>query len=144
MAAIDPLLPLAGGLMIGTAAGGYLLFNGRIAGISGLASAALGLTPEANARPLSRGFIAGMLLGAAAYIAFLSRQDFAVTSAPLLLVVAGLLVGYGTRLGSGCTSGHGVCGLARLSPRSVIATLTFMAAAAVTVFAARHVLGGGA
>ncbi len=142
MSAINPLLPLTGGLMIGVAAGGFLLLNGRIAGISGLASALTGLNPAGTPRSLAAGFLAGMLAAAAVALAWIGRSDFAVTASAPLLIIGGLLVGFGTRLGSGCTSGHGVCGLARLSPRSLAATATFMAAAGVTVFVVRHVAGG--
>lgn len=133
------LWPLAGGLLIGLSAGLYLLTTGRIAGISGLAASAAGLTGMGFSR-LGLGFLGGILAGAALASAFLRRPEITVTSSVPLLVVAGLLVGFGTRLGSGCTSGHGVCGLARLSPRSLAATLVFMAVAAATVFVVRLVL----
>ncbi|MBP1849155.1 YeeE/YedE family protein [Rhizobium halophytocola] len=135
------LSPLLGGLMIGAGAGLYLLLNGRIAGISGLAASALGLTGAGISR-LGTGFLAGILAGAAlAYLA-LGHVNLTITSSLPLLVVGGLLTGFGTRLGSGCTSGHGVCGLARLSPRSMVATATFMGVAALTVFVTRHLVGG--
>lgn len=135
------LWPLAGGLLIGLSAGLYLLTTGRIAGISGLAASAAGLTGMGFSR-LGLDFLDGILAGTALASAFLRRPEITVTSSVPLLVVAGLLVGFGTRLGSGCTSGHGVCGLARLSPRSLAATLVFMAVAAATVFVVRLVLGG--
>ena len=141
MAAINPLLPLAGGLMIGTAAAGFLLLNGRIAGISGLTAALTGLSRAGAPRTLAAGFLGGMLAAAAVALAWIGRPDFAVTASAPLLIVGGLLVGFGTRLGSGCTSGHGVCGLARLSPRSLAATAIFMLAAAATVFVTRHLVG---
>lgn len=135
------LWPLSGGLLIGLSAGLYLLSTGRIAGISGLTASAAGLSHSGFSR-LGIGFLAGILGGAALASAFIREPTVTVTSSLPLLVAGGLLVGFGTRLGSGCTSGHGVCGLARLSPRSFVATATFMAVAAMTVFAARH-FGGG-
>lgn len=142
MSAINPLQPLVGGLMIGAAAGGFLLLNGRIAGVSGLLASLTGLTRAGAPRPMAAGFLGGMLAAAALALALVGRDDFAVTASVPLLVAGGLLVGFGTRLGSGCTSGHGVCGIARLSPRSLAATATFMLAAAATVFVARHGVGG--
>ncbi|OOG65709.1 hypothetical protein BLJAPNOD_05660 [Ensifer sp. M14] len=135
--------PLAGGLLIGLSAGLYLLTTGRIAGISGLTAAAIGLT-GAGFSKLGIGFLGGILAGAALASAFIRQPEVVVTSSAPLLVIAGLLVGFGTRLGSGCTSGHGVCGLARLSPRSLVATLIFMTVAAATVFVVHLVTGGQA
>ncbi|MDK1491201.1 YeeE/YedE thiosulfate transporter family protein [Sinorhizobium sp. 7-81] len=140
MTEINYLWPLAGGLLIGLSAGLYLLLNGRIAGISGLAAAAAGLTHDGVSK-LGLGFLGGIIAGAWLAAALIRQPDITITSSPGLLIAAGLIVGYGTRLGSGCTSGHGVCGLARLSPRSVAATVTFMAVAGVTVFVTRHLLG---
>jgi uncharacterized membrane protein YedE/YeeE len=133
------LWPLSGGLLIGLAAAGYLLLNGRIAGISGQLAAALGLQAGANQR-LGLAFISGLLLGSAAAIAWIRQPQILIEASTPLLVVAGLLVGFGTRWGNGCTSGHGVCGLARLSPRSLVATLVFMGVAAAVVFVLRHLL----
>jgi uncharacterized membrane protein YedE/YeeE len=138
---LNPLWPLGGGLLIGLSAAGYLLMNGRIAGISGLAAGAMGLT-RGSSRRLGLGFIAGLLAGAALAMAFVRRPEVEITTSLPLLIVGGLLVGFGTRWGSGCTSGHGVCGLARLSPRSLIATGLFMGVAALTVFVTRHLMGG--
>lgn len=135
------LQPLAGGLLIGTAAGLYLLTTGRIAGISGLLASATGMAGSGVSR-LALAFIAGILGGAALATALLRQPQIMVTSSVPLLVIGGLLVGFGTRLGSGCTSGHGVCGLARLSPRSLAATLTFMAVAALTVFVLNRLSAG--
>lgn len=132
--------PLAGGLLIGVAAALYLLLNGRVVGVSGLTAAATGLSRGAP-RTLALGFIAGLLGGAALASAVIRRPEVQVTSEIWLLVLGGLIVGFGTRWGSGCTSGHGVCGLARLSPRSIVATGVFMAVAALTVFITRHLLG---
>ncbi|MGB1140863.1 MAG: YeeE/YedE family protein [Halioglobus sp.] len=135
------MVPLLGGVLIGTSATLLLLFNGRIAGISGIVWGALA---GADARSWRWLFSVGLVLGA---LACHSLTGIAVPSpgAPdaLLIVVAGLLVGFGTKLGSGCTSGHGVCGLGRLSVRSLVATLTFMFAGIVTVFVARHLVGIG-
>ncbi|PKP90015.1 MAG: hypothetical protein CVT77_16220 [Alphaproteobacteria bacterium HGW-Alphaproteobacteria-16] len=127
-----PLQGLVGGLMIGTAAAIMLLGAGRIAGVSGMAARALGMGSGAP-RGLAIAFILGLPLGAA-IVALLagpvvSRFPMSMTT----LAVAGLIVGIGARLGSGCTSGHGVCGMSRLSRRSIVATLTFMAAGFVTV-----------
>ena len=133
--------PLAGGLLVGLSAGLYLLLNGRVAGISGLTAAATGLSKGAP-RTLALLFIAGLLGGAALASALIRRPEVQITSDIWLLVLGGLIVGFGTRWGSGCTSGHGVCGLARLSPRSIVATGVFMAVAALTVFVTRHLLGG--
>lgn len=143
MSQINFLWPLSGGLLIGLSAGLYLLLNGRVAGISGLTAAAAGLT-DAGISWLGVGFIGGILAGAAAATALIRQPELTITASPILLVAGGLIVGFGTRLGSGCTSGHGVCGLARLSPRSIVATVTFMAVAALTVFIVRTVFGGGA
>ena len=137
------LWPLAGGLLIGLSAGLYLLTTGRIAGISGLTASAAGLTGSGFSK-LGLGFLAGILGGAALASVFIRQPEIVITASVPLLVVAGLNVGFGTRLGSGCTSGHGVCGLARLSPRSLVSTLTFMAIAALTVLAVRLVTGGAA
>ena len=129
---------LVGGILIGIAATLLLLFNGRIAGISGI----LGGIISSNApgeRFWRLAFICGLMIGAAFFA--LMRGGFALrlqAEGPML-IVAGLLVGFGTRLGSGCTSGHGVCGLARRSPRSIVATMIFMIVAALTVFMTRHI-----
>jgi uncharacterized membrane protein YedE/YeeE len=123
---------LCGGLLIGAGAAALLLLNGKIAGISGIAENAVrGLFGGQRWRIA---FLLGLVLPAAVF--GLGAIEFA-QGLPVL-AVSGLLVGFGTRLGSGCTSGHGVCGLANLSPRSLVATLTFMAVAAATVFLVRH------
>lgn len=135
------LQSLAGGALIGLASAGLLLVNGRIAGVSGILSNAIALKPG-----LWRwGFLAGLLAVGAALAARGWNAPPALTAqAPFGLAVAGLVVGFGTQLGNGCTSGHGVCGLSRLSLRSLVATLVFMAVAALTVFVTRHttLLGG--
>ncbi|KRG70530.1 YeeE/YedE family protein [Pseudoxanthomonas dokdonensis] len=136
--------PLLGGLMIGTAAGGFLVLTGRIAGISGLLANTLGLSRSGD-RALSSLFLAGLLVtsGVALAIRPVPLPSLASSNTPLL-ILAGLLVGFGTRLGSGCTSGHGVCGLARLSPRSMVATGVFMFMGMATVAVVRMIIGGGA
>ncbi|WCE06314.1 YeeE/YedE thiosulfate transporter family protein [Pseudoxanthomonas sp. JBR18] len=135
--------PVMGGALIGLAAGGYLLLLGRVAGISGLIAAATGVARNA-ARDLAAWFLIGLLCGSAIAMRLRGMPDLQVPGSWPLLVAGGLLVGYGTRLGSGCTSGHGVCGLARLSPRSMVATGVFMACGAATVWVVRHLLGGAA
>ncbi len=120
---------LLGGVMIGISACVLLLFNGRIAGISGIV---YGLVREGGERAWRLAFLAGLML-AGGLTMWLSGQDSGSPAKLPVLVVAGLLVGFGTRLGHGCTSGHGVCGLGRLSGRSLAAVATFMASAIVTV-----------
>ncbi len=135
-------IPLAGGLLIGTAAALFLLMTGRIAGISGLLAAATRIAESGPPWRQAAAFIVGMPLGAWLVTSLVRVSYIGVTSSVPLLVAAGLLVGIGTRIGNGCTSGHGVCGIARLSPRSIAATATFMAAGFATVFVMRHVVGG--
>ena len=134
-----PLSGLLGGALIGLAAVLLLLANGRIAGVSGIAAGLFArLTPDTLWRAA---FIGGLLLGAVIYRMLRGAPPDLHPAATLpVTIVAGLLVGFGTRLGSGCTSGHGVCGIARFSKRSVIATLVFMAAGIATVFVVRHVV----
>ena len=134
-----PWSALAGGVLIGIAAALLLLLNGRIAGISGIVGGLL--RPQRGDVDWRVAFVLGLLL------APLGWALFAVLPAPQIdaswgaLVLAGLLVGVGTRYGGGCTSGHGVCGLSRLSARSLVATLVFMGAGVATVFVSRHVFG---
>jgi uncharacterized protein len=141
MESLHPLVALAGGLLIGTAAALLLLLSGRIAGVSGMAAAATGIADSGPPRRDAAAFIVGLPLGALFVSLFLRAPEILVTSSVPLLAVAGLLVGFGTRLGSGCTSGHGVCGVGRLSPRSLAATATFMASGVGIVFVARHLVG---
>ncbi|WP_374668785.1 YeeE/YedE family protein [Ramlibacter sp.] len=133
-----PWASLAGGLVLGLAAALFILLSGRVLGISGILA---GLLPP---RPGDRGwrvaFIAGLLAAPLVWSLFAQPVSPRIAAGPVVLVVAGLLVGWGTRHGSGCTSGHGVCGLARLSPRSLAATLAFMATGFATVFVVRHVI----
>ncbi|MGY4024416.1 YeeE/YedE family protein [Aeromonas rivuli] len=130
-------LSLAGGMLIGLSALLLLLFNGRIAGISGIFATAL------QSRQAWRWlFLLGLMLGGplATMLGLARLPDFAALPAWPLVLLAGLLVGVGTRLGNGCTSGHGICGLGRLSMRSLVATLTFMASGIVTLFVTLHLL----
>lgn len=136
MGDFTPVGGFVGGLLIGLAVALMLLLNGRVAGISGIVGGLL--TLRSGDTIWRAAFVAGLVLGALAY---LSTADVPVSVvAPLPAVLAGgLLVGFGTRLGSGCTSGHGLCGMARLSRRSVLATATFFGVAMLTVFLSRHV-----
>jgi uncharacterized membrane protein YedE/YeeE len=127
-----PLEGFIGGVMIGVAAAIMLLGNGRIAGVSGMFARVLGLSKEGPPWMIALLFTVGLPLGAALAAANLDVDAHFPTSLRLI-AVAGLIVGVGTRLGAGCTSGHGVCGLSRLSPRSLAATATFIATGIVTV-----------
>ena len=133
---------LLGGMMIGLAATLLLLFNGRIAGISGIFNGCLDGVSDRRWRWL---FLFGLLGGAALYYyLFNGKQHYAAEGVyPALMIVGGFLVGFGTRLGRGCTSGHGVCGLGRLSPRSLVATLLFMFSGMVAVYFVRLLIGLG-
>jgi uncharacterized membrane protein YedE/YeeE len=128
----DLILALIGGALIGLSATLLMMFNGRIAGISGIVSGALFLG-EAGDRSWRVFFILGLLMAPLLYGGLGGDIQIEMTGSPFLVVIAGLLVGFGTRLGSGCTSGHGVCGLSRLSPRSLAATMLFMITGMVTV-----------
>ncbi|GAA4050529.1 YeeE/YedE family protein [Parerythrobacter jejuensis] len=129
-----PLAGLGGGILIGLAAALMLLGAGRIAGVSGIAARATGLSSGGMSGSSAWMFLLGLPLGALVVV-MLSGGLEASFANPWVLAIAGLLVGIGTRLGSGCTSGHGVCGVSRLSQRSIVATLTFMAAGIATVAA---------
>ena len=132
-----PWSAVAGGALIGLAAALLILLNGRVAGISGMLGALLRPTPgDAAWRAL---FLLGVVLAPLVYAAIRPVPELHIEAATGTLVVAGLLVGIGTRYGSGCTSGHGVCGIARLSPRSIAATCVFMLVGFATVFLLRHV-----
>ena len=133
-----PWASLAGGLLLGLAAALFILLNGRVLGISGIVGGLL--RPRRGDAGWRIAFVAGMLAAPTAWALFAAPVQPRIAAGPVLLVLAGLLVGWGTRHGSGCTSGHGVCGLARLSPRSLVATLAFMGAGFATVFVARHLL----
>jgi uncharacterized membrane protein YedE/YeeE len=131
---------LAGGLLIGISASLLLLFNGRIAGISGIFNGIL--TPQKNDVNWRWCFIFFLIIGAGLHSAIADIEYYKLDSfSPWLMIPAGLLVGFGTRVGSGCTSGHGVCGLGRLSVRSLLATLIFISVAMLTLFICRHILG---
>jgi len=138
---LNPAFAVGGGLLIGGAAALLLLLTGRIAGVSGMFATVVRIADAGPPWKLAAAFVAGLPIGAVVTSFFVRKPDIEVTSSLPLLIAAGLLVGFGTRLGNGCTSGHGVCGIGRLSPRSIAATVTFMAAAVATVFVARHVLG---
>lgn len=142
LAPLSPTVATIGGLAIGSAAALLLLLTGRIAGVSGMVATLVRIADAGPPWRPAAAFVVGLPLGAAAVSLLLRRPDIEVTSSVPLLIAAGLLVGFGTRLGNGCTSGHGVCGVGRLSPRSIAATLTFMGTAVVTVFVMRHVIGG--
>ncbi|MDO7925825.1 YeeE/YedE family protein [Pseudomonas sp. KFB-139] len=133
-----PWSSLAGGLLIGLAASLFVLANGRITGISGLLSSLL-QTGEGRAEKAL--FIFGLLIAPLIWGLFTVLPAMSFETSWPGLIVAGLLVGIGTRYGSGCTSGHGVCGIARLSPRSMVATVTFMLTGFTTVFILRHLIG---
>jgi uncharacterized membrane protein YedE/YeeE len=130
---------LIGGALIGIAAVMLLFFNGRIAGISGILGGVLN-SPTSSERHWRIAFLAGLIAGAALYALAIGGLTLQLQTNLPTLLIAGLLVGFGTRLGSGCTSGHGVCGMARRSPRSLIATATFMGFGVLTVFLIRHVV----
>ena len=132
----EPFAGLAGGLLIGLSVVLLLLTLGRIAGISGIAAGAM--TQRGIERYWRLAFLIGAVLSAVLYMVFVGDLQVQTQMSSAWLVVAGLLVGFGTRLGSGCTSGHGVAGLSRLSPRSIVATLTFMGAAVLTTTIIRH------
>ena len=131
------LLAIVGGALIGVSASLYWSLNGRVAGISGILSGAL--LERGQARAVRIAFLLGLLVAGICFAKFTNRVPSPSLSL-LPLAGAGLLVGFGTRLSGGCTSGHGVCGLSRFSGRSLIAVLTFMATAVLTVFLVRHVL----
>lgn len=134
-----PVTGLLGGLMIGLAAIVLLLGSGRIAGISGVLAGAIGQVPAGD-RQWRWFFVGGLVIGGAL---FLMVSNFEWGTAPATpswpVLIGAVLVGFGTRIGNGCTSGHGICGLSRFSIRSLVATLTFMAFGFITVFLVRHV-----
>lgn len=138
-ASFTPWSSLAGGALIGLSAALFILFNGRIAGISGIVGGLL--RPARGDIAWRLAFVGGMIAAPLAFSLGGSLPVVQIDAGTGTLVVAGLLVGIGTRYGSGCTSGHGVCGVARWSPRSLAATTAFMVAGFVTVFVVRHVIG---
>lgn len=135
-----PWSSLVGGALIGLAAAVLWVGNGRIAGISGILGGLANVSGNDIGWRIM--FLAGLMAAPLLYASAVGIPTVFIAATPLVLVAGGLLVGFGTRLGGGCTSGHGVCGIARLSRRSITATGLFIAAAAVTVFITRHVGGG--
>ena len=134
----DFLIAFIGGLMLGLSVVGYLYVNGRIAGISGLIGQVL--NSKTMFKTPAIWFLSGLILTPFIYGLF-AQPEIELNASPLMMIVAGLLVGFGTRLGSGCTSGHGICGISRLSKRSIVATMTFMFAGFVAVYIIRHITG---
>lgn len=133
-----PWSSLAGGVLIGTASALFILFSGRLLGISGILGGLL--APRRGDAGWRLAFLAGLLAAPALWALFAELPAVRIDASGTVLMVAGLLVGWGTRYGSGCTSGHGVCGLSRLSPRSLAATAAFMGSGFATVYAVRHLL----
>lgn len=133
-----PWSSLAGGILIGLAASMMILMNGRIAGVSGI----VGSISSAHRAdiPWRIAFVIGLIVSPLVYGVFGNMPTFTLETTHLQIVVAGLLVGLGSRFGSGCTSGHGVCGIARLSGRSIVATVVFISAGVVTVYVMRHLM----
>ncbi len=137
--AFTPAAALIGGVIIGAAVALFVVLNGRIAGVSGILG---GLArPQAGDISWRVAFVAGLIAAPLAWGLLAALPEIRVDTSYLVLVAAGLLVGVGTRYGGGCTSGHGVCGVSRASPRSVAATLAFMAAGFATVYVVRHLIG---
>jgi uncharacterized membrane protein YedE/YeeE len=134
-----PYASFAGGLLIGIAAAMLILFNGRIAGVSGIIGQLLNGVNRDNLWRIA--FVLGIVVAPAIWQAWIGDLEIEIETNALWLIIAGLLVGVGTSHGSGCTSGHGICGLSRFSMRSVIATLSFMISGMLTVYIVRHVLG---
>lgn len=132
-----PWSALGGGLLIGVAAAAFIMFNGRIAGVSGILGGLL--RPVRGDNGWRVAFLAGLIVAPLVYQLAAPLPPIRIDAGSITLVVAGLLVGLGTRYGAGCTSGHGVCGLSRRSPRSLVATAAFMTAGFVVVYLARHV-----
>jgi len=141
MESFTPIASLVGGIVIGLASAALMLVLGRIAGISGILNGLLDLSRDDLGWRAA--FVGGLLIGGAALWGLAPETfDFTIDRSPGAIVAAGLLVGFGTRLGGGCTSGHGICGLGRLSPRSTVAVLTFMATGFVTAAIITHGFGG--
>lgn len=134
-----PWSALSGGVLIGLAAAAFVLLSGRIAGISGIVGGLM--RPRQGDIGWRVAFVTGLVAAPLAYQLIAALPAARVDAGTGTLLLAGLAVGIGTRYGAGCTSGHGVCGLSRLSPRSLVATITFMLAGFVTVFVVRHLLG---
>jgi uncharacterized membrane protein YedE/YeeE len=134
-----PYSAFLGGSLIGLSAALLMYFNGRIAGISGMIAGVFDFKNSENHWRLF--FLVGLILTAVIFNVFASHEPAIYSRSTLLMIVSGILVGFGTRMGNGCTSGHAVCGMARLSTRSIVATLIFMGVAILTVFITRHLLG---
>jgi len=134
-----PWTALAGGALIGVASSLFILLNGRIAGITGIVGGLF--RPIAHDAGWRIAFIIGLIIAPLSWQLFSPLPDIKIEASYSLLALAGLVVGIGTRYGSGCTSGHGVCGISRLSPRSIIATLAFMGTGFLTVYIMRHLIG---
>ena len=135
------LISFLGGTLLGISAVGYLYVHGRIAGISGLLAQSLNIKSFINSPAFW--FLTGLIVVPFIYALF-TQPEINIQASPFSMIIAGVLVGFGTRLGSGCTSGHGICGISRLSTRSLIATVSFMLAGFVTIYIVRHLLGGNA
>ena len=133
---VNPLMALIGGMLIGIAASMLLLFNGKVAGISGILGGLI--NPKKHDIAWRLAFVVGLAVSPIIYSLFQPLPDITIEARNTTIIIAGLIVGVGTRYGSGCTSGHGVCGIARLSPRSMVATASFILAGAVTVYLVRH------
>ncbi|WP_028913664.1 YeeE/YedE family protein [Pseudorhodobacter ferrugineus] len=131
---------LIGGLIIGSAAALYLLVNGRIMGASGILGGLVDGSARGNA-PERIAFVAGLVVVPAFLAALIGNAETNITSNPIVIIAAGLLVGIGTRLANGCTSGHGVCGISRLSLRGIVATVFYLLAGGIVMVLFRHVLG---
>lgn len=134
----DFLIAFLGGLILGVSVVGYLYVHGRIAGISGMIGQVL--NPQTIFKTPAIWFLLGLIITPFIYGGFV-QPEILLDASPLMMVIAGLLVGFGTRLGLGCTSGHGICGMSRLSKRSIVATVTFMFAGFITVYIVRHITG---
>lgn len=137
--AFTPYSALAGGALIGLSAAMLALLNGRIAGIAGIVGGVL--NPKRGEVGWRAAFIIGLLLAPAAWLLVTTLPELRIDASYPMLIAAGLLVGISTRYGAGCTSGHGVCGISRLSPRSILATIAFMTTGFATVFVLRHLIG---
>lgn len=135
-----PWSSLIGGLLIGLAGTLLILLNGKIAGISGITAGLLSPVKQDTGWRIA--FISGLLLAPMLYQLLFTRPVIDITATPAVLILAGMLVGFGTRLGSGCTSGHGVCGIARRAPRSLVATLVFLSVGMLTASVLRHLITG--
>lgn len=142
MTEFTPILSFGGGLLIGLAAVALMMLHGRIAGINGIAGGLLSLQINSD-WAWRAAFLAGMIASPLMLLGVTGQMpEIDVPVSPVLLLVGGFLTGIGATFGSGCTSGHGVCGMSRLSARSIVATITFMATGGITVFLIRHVFGG--